>query len=73
MCETQAYVDFVNTTMGKDFQNWEEMFNDEFVNPKGIKFLYPEDVTEMVVWLGTSNEATKFNGREIVVDKGAML
>jgi NAD(P)-dependent dehydrogenase (short-subunit alcohol dehydrogenase family) len=73
MCETQAYVDFVNTTMGKNFQNWEEMFNDEFVNPKGIKFLNPEDVTEMVVWLGTSNEATKFNGREIVVDKGAML
>lgn len=72
MCETQDYVDFVNTTMGKNFQSWQEMFEDE-KNPGGIKFLNPEDVTEMVVWLGTSNEATKFTGREIVVDKGAML
>lgn len=72
MCETEAYVDFVNTTMGKNFQNWQEMFEDE-KNPGGIKFLNPIDITEMVIWLAESNEATKFTGREIVIDRGAML
>lgn len=72
MCETDTYVDFVNTTMGKNFKTWQEMFEDE-KNPGGIKFLNPEDVTAMVVWLAESPEATLFTGREIVVDKGAML
>ena len=72
MCETQAYVDFVNSTMGKDFANWQEMFEDQ-KNPGGLKFLDPIDVTNMVTWLGDSEAATKFTGREIVVDMGAML
>lgn len=72
MCETEQYVDFVNTTMGKNFATWQEMFEDE-KNPGGIKFLNPIDVTEMVVWLAESEAATKFTGREIVVDRGAML
>lgn len=29
MCETQQYVDFVNSTMGKNFDSWQEMFEDE--------------------------------------------
>ena len=60
------------TTMGKNFATWQEMFEDE-KNPGGIKFLNPIDVTEMVVWLAESEAATKFTGREIVVDRGAML
>ena len=72
MCETDAYVDFVNTTMGKDFKSWQEMFEDE-KNPGGLKFLNPIDITEMVLWLAESNEATKFTGREVVIDRGAML
>lgn len=72
MCETQEYVDFVNSTMGKDFANWQEMFEDQ-KNPGGLKFLDPIDVTNMVTWLGDSDAATKFTGREIVVDMGAML
>lgn len=48
------------------------MFEDE-KNPGGLKFLNPEDVTDMVLWLAESEAATKFNGREIVVDRGAML
>lgn len=72
MCETDTYVDFVNSTMGKSFATWQEMFEDE-KNPGGLKFLNPEDVTEMVMWLADSDAATKFNGREIVVDRGAML
>lgn len=72
MCETDAYVDFVNTTMGKSFSTWQEMFEDE-KNPGGLKFLNPEDITKMVLWLAESEEATKFNGREIVIDLGAML
>ena len=71
-CETQAYVDFVNSTMGKDFANWQEMFEDQ-KNPGGLKFLDPIDVTNMVTWLGDSEAATKFTGREIGVDMGAML
>ena len=38
----------------------------------GLKFLNPEDITKMVLWLAESDEATKFNGREIVIDLGAM-
>ena len=72
MCETEAYVDFVNSTMGKNFSSWQEMFEDE-KNPGGLKFLNPEDITKMVLWLAESDEATKFNGREIVIDLGAML
>ncbi len=72
MCETDAYVDFVNSTMGKSFSSWQEMFEDE-KNPGGIKFLNPIDITKMVQWLADSDEATKFNGREIVIDLGAML
>lgn len=72
MCETQEYVDFVNTTMGKNFSSWQEMFEDE-KKPGGMKFLDPEDITEMVVWLAESHEATKFNGREVVIDRGALL
>ena len=72
MCETQQYVDFVNTTMGKNFANWQEMFDDE-KNPGGLKFLNPIDITKMVLWLAESDEATKFNGREVVIDLGAML
>ena len=72
MCETQQYVDFVNSTMGKNFANWQEMFDDE-KNPGGIKFLNPIDITKMVLWLAESDEATKFNGREVVIDMGAML
>ena len=72
MCETHAYVDFVNSTMGKNFSSWQEMFDDE-KNPGGIKFLNPIDITKMVQWLADSDEATKFNGREIVIDLGAML
>ena len=72
MCETKQYVDFVNSTMGKNFANWQEMFDDE-KNPGGIKFLNPIDSTKMVLWLAESDEATKFNGREVVIDMGAML
>lgn len=72
MCETESYVDFVNSTMGKSFTSWQEMFEDE-KNPGGLKFLNPEDVTDIVLWLAESEAATKFNGREIVVDRGAML
>lgn len=72
MCETDAYVDFVNSTMGKNFATWQEMFDDE-KNPGGIKFLNPIDITKMVLWLAESEEATKFNGREVVIDMGAML
>lgn len=72
MCETQQYVDFVNSTMGKNFANWQEMFDDE-KNPGGIKFLNPIDITKMVLWLAESDEATKLNGREVVIDMGAML
>lgn len=72
MCETQQYVDFVNTTMGKNFANWQEMFDDE-KNPGGLMFLNPIDITKMVLWLAESDEATKFNGREVVIDLGAML
>ena len=48
------------------------MFEDE-KNPGGLKFLNPEDITEMVLWLAESDAATKFNGREIVDHRGAML
>ena len=72
MCETQQYVDFVNSTMGKNFDSWQEMFEDE-KNPGGIKFLNPIDITKMVLWLAESDEATKFTGRVVVIDMGAML
>lgn len=72
MCETQQYVDFVNSTMGKNFDSWQEMFEDE-KNPGGIKFLNPIDITKMVLWLAESDEPTKFTGREVVIDMGAML
>ena len=35
--------------------------------------LNPIDITKMVLWLAESDEATKFTGREVVIDMGAML
>lgn len=72
MCETQRYVEFINTAKRRSFANWEEMYADSD-RPGGLKFLEPADVTEMVLWLAESDAATKFTGREIVIDCGAML
>jgi NAD(P)-dependent dehydrogenase (short-subunit alcohol dehydrogenase family) len=72
MCETESYVEFVNTTMGKNFKTWQEMFEDE-KNPGGLKFLNPIDITEMVIWLAESNAGTKLTGECLPIDRGAML
>ncbi len=68
MVETPQYVQFINDITGKHFKNTQEMFADN-----SVAFLDPQRIADMCYWLGASDEATTFNGREIVMDLGAML
>ncbi len=65
MCETDSYVQFINDLTGKNFKNWQEMY-------EGVPFLEVEDIADMVYWLGTSRAAGKFNGREVALDLGTL-
>ncbi len=65
MCETDSYVQFINDLTGKDFKNWQEMYD-------GVPFLDVEDISDMVFWLGTSRSAGKFSGRDLGLDLGTL-
>ncbi len=65
MCETESYVEFINDLTGKDFKNWQEMYD-------GVPFLDVEDISDMVFWLGTSRAAGKFSGRDLALDLGTL-
>ena len=65
MCETESYVKFINDLTGKDFKNWQEMY-------EGVPFLEVEDISDMVYWLGTSLSAGKFSGRDLGLDLGTL-
>jgi hypothetical protein len=65
MCETESYVKFINDLTGKDFKNWQEMY-------EGVPFLEVEDISDMVYWLGTSRAAGKFSGRDLGLDLGTL-
>lgn len=65
MCETDSYVQFINDLTGKDFKNWQEMY-------EGVPFLDVEDISDMVFWLGTSRSAGKFSGRDLGLDLGTL-
>ena len=61
MCETDSYVQFINDLTGKNFANWQEMYD-------GVPFLEVADISDMVYWLGTSRAAGKFSGRDLGLD-----
>lgn len=65
MCETQSYVDFINDLTGKQYKNWQEMYD-------SVPFLDAEDISDMVYWLGTSRAAGKFTGRDLALDLGTL-
>lgn len=65
MCETMEYVKFINDLTGNEFKSVKEMY-------AGVPFLEVEDIADMVYWLGTSREASKFNGREVALDLGTL-
>ena len=65
MCETDTYVKFINDLTGTHFKNWQEMYD-------GVPFLEVSDISDMVYWLGTSHEASKFTGREVALDLGTL-
>ena len=65
MGETESYVKFINDLTGKDFKNWQEMY-------EGVPFLEVEDISDMVYWLGTSRAAGKFSGRDLGLDLGTL-
>ncbi|MDO4620240.1 MAG: SDR family NAD(P)-dependent oxidoreductase [Lachnospiraceae bacterium] len=65
MCETPAYVEFINELTGKNFKDYHEMY-------EGVPFLEVSDIAEMVYWLGTSPVADKFTGREVPLDLGTL-
>lgn len=44
MCETDSYVQFINDLTGKNFANWQEMYD-------GVPFLEVADISDMVYWL----------------------
>lgn len=56
---------FINDLTGKDFKNWQEMYD-------GVPFLDVEDISDMVFWLGTSRSAGKFSGRDLGLDLGTL-
>ena len=65
MCETDSYVQFINDLTGKNFANWQEMYD-------GVPFLEVADISDMVYWLGTSRAAGKFSGRDLGLDLGTL-
>ena len=65
MCETDSYVQFINDLTGKNFANWQEMYD-------GVPFLDVADISDMVYWLGTSLSAGKFSGRDLGLDLGTL-
>ena len=65
MCETDSYVQFINDLTGKNFANWQEMY-------EGVPFLDVADISDMVYWLGTSLSAGKFSGRDLGLDLGTL-
>ncbi len=65
MCETESYVKFINDLTGKNFKNWQEMYD-------SVPFLDVEDISDMVFRLGTSRAAGKFSGRDLGLDLGTL-
>lgn len=65
MCETDSYVQFINDLTGKNFANWQEMYD-------GVPFLEVADISDMVYWLGNSRAAGKFSGRDLGLDLGTL-
>ena len=65
MCETDSYVQFINDLTGKNFANWQEMYD-------GVPFLEVADISDIVYWLGTSRAAGKFSGRDLGLDLGTL-
>ena len=65
MCETDSYVQFINDLTGKNFANWQEMY-------EGVPFLDVADISDMVYWLGTSLSAGKFSCRDLGLDLGTL-
>ncbi|MDR1686229.1 MAG: SDR family oxidoreductase [Desulfovibrio sp.] len=63
MSETAEFITYMNRVTGKKFRNAREMYDDPATH-----FLEPETVARMAFWLGSSEEAGTFNGREIIMD-----
>ena len=64
MCETDSYVQFINDLTGKNFANWQEMYD-------GVPFLEVADISDMVYWLGNTR-AAEFSGRDLGLDLGTL-
>lgn len=65
MCETESYVKFINELTGKNFKDYKEMY-------ASVPFLDVSDISDMVYWLGTSESAGKFSGRDLALDLGTL-
>ncbi|MDR1945839.1 MAG: SDR family oxidoreductase [Desulfovibrio sp.] len=63
MSETAEFIVYMNRMLGKQFRNPREMYADP-----AARFLEPETVARMAFWLGSSEEAGTFSGREIIMD-----
>lgn len=63
MSETAEFITYMNRATGKKYRNPGEMYADP-----AARFLEPETVARMAFWLGSSEEAGTFNGREIIMD-----
>lgn len=74
MCESPAYLDYMNKLTHNHFTNAEEMYRILSEKRNGLAaFLKPEEVSNMCFWMGNSSEAKKMNGQAIPFEMGVTL
>jgi NAD(P)-dependent dehydrogenase (short-subunit alcohol dehydrogenase family) len=74
MTERPEFISYINGMKGTNFKTFEEM-NDALCKSRamGIAFVEPEDVSKLVVWVATSDEARLITGASLPLDAGSLL
>ena len=74
MTERPEFLKYINNMNGKNWESFEEA-NEELSQKRamGVAFISPEDVSKMVDWIATSDEARLITGATLPLDAGSML
>ena len=74
MTQRPAFLEYLNGMKGKNYSTFEEADADMSKGrAMGVAFIEPEDVSRMVYWLATSEEARLITGAALPLDAGSML
>lgn len=74
MTQRPEFLDYLNGMKGKNYVTFEEADADMSKGrAMGVAFIEPEDVSRMVYWLASSDEARLITGAALPLDAGSML